>query len=165
MWFLRWSLCAVNFFLFHLFLRPSGTQKLSFVTCVSAFPGSFPLAGHRWSGGFHTPHPGSIHHSGPAPHCWVSSEPDPTEPRQRATPGSGLCELCVQKWVIVQPSLLFEKDRGEESQCTHPWHPNFRLDEIWTRDAFLLVFWQNKYLVNVKAISVLWGGGNKWTEW
>lgn len=94
-------------------------------------------------------HLGRLHTAGSA----VS--PTLTEPRQRAVLGSGLWKLCVQKWMIVQPSLRVKRDHGEESQCIHPWHPNFSLDEILTRDPFLLVFWQTKYMINMKATSSL----------
>lgn len=122
-----------------------------------------PLAGCHTLGEFHTMYSGSVHPSGSGSTLlgqqWAGLQ-------QRATSaghaGSGLWKLCVQKWVIVQPSLLFKRDWGEESPCTHPWHANFSLDEILTRDPFLLVFRQNWYMINLKTI--LCPGGKKWTK-
>ena len=72
---------------------------------------------------------------GAAPHCWVSSEPDSNRASSAGHAGLCLWKLCVQKWVIVWPSVRVKSDRGEESQCSHPWHPNFSPDEILTRGS------------------------------
>lgn len=98
---------------------------------------------------------------------WLHTAGSAASPSDRAMSvghaGSGLWKLCVQKWMIVQPSLLFKRDRGEESQRTYPWHPNFSLDEILTGDPFLFAFWLNKSVINLKA-SHIWGWG-KWNGW
>ena len=77
---------------------------------------------------------------GVAPHCWVSSEPDSNRASSAGHAGLWPWKLCLQKWVIVWPSVHVKCDRGEESQCTHPWHPNFSPDEILTRGSIFRLY-------------------------
>lgn len=156
--FKRWRHFSGEAYLLSTFLplifysNPQKYRSLGFLLWILKVlfcPGSLTLTGCHASGAFHRTHSGRVRR---AAHCWVSGEPDSNRATSAGHAGSGLWKLCVQKWMIVQPSLLFKKDWGEESQCTHPWHPNLSLEESQTRGLFLLVFWQNKYMMNLKAI-------------
>lgn len=146
--FLRWSLLTVNFSSINLLLESSEVQTLRFSSVdfkVLFCPGSLTLTGVTHREHF-TGHPPGVfrglHTAGSA----VS--PTPAEPRQRAllAPGCGSC-VCRNEWLFSLLSFLKRTEVKKVSALTRDTRIS-ALEESGTRGLFLLVFRQNKSMIN-----------------